>query len=74
MNKFVHLFKSHYKMYAMLLLVFLLMLFVFLFCREVRLDYQRFMEADRLGDEHILREIDKYLKEQEIKKPSRNIG
>ena len=55
-------------MYAILLLVFLLMFFVFLFFREVRLDHQRFLEADRLGDEHILREIDTFLKEHEIKK------
>ena len=43
---------------------FLFILFVFLFFREVRLDHERFLEADRLADEHILREIEKYLKEK----------
>lgn len=44
--------------------IFLFILFVSLFFREVWLDHQRFLEADRLGDEHILREIEKYLKEK----------
>jgi|GEM_PF-2377004 len=35
------------------------------FCRETRLDYERFLEQDRLGDEHILRELEKYLHEKE---------
>ena len=38
-------------------------LFVFLFFREIRLDYQRFLKADRLADEHILREVEKFVKE-----------
>lgn len=42
----------------------LLLLFVFLFVREVRLDRARFKEQDRLGDEHIMREIEKFLKEK----------
>lgn len=42
----------------------LLLLFVFLFVREVRLDRARFKEQDRLGDEHIMRVIEKFLKEK----------
>jgi len=42
----------------------LLLLFVFLFVREVRLDRARFKEQDRLGDEHIMREIEQFLKEK----------
>jgi hypothetical protein len=38
-------------------------LFVFLFFREIRLDHQRFLEADRLADEHILREVEKFKEE-----------
>lgn len=42
----------------------LLLFFVFLFVREVRLDRARFKEQDRLGDEHIMREIEQFLKEK----------
>ena len=42
----------------------LFILFIFLFFREVRLDHQRFLEADRLADEHILKEVEKFLNEQ----------
>lgn len=52
-------------MIAILVCILLLLVFVFLFCREVKLDHQRYLEADRLGDEHILREIEKFLKEKE---------
>ena len=47
--------------------IFLFILFVFLFFREIKLDHKRFLEADRLADEHILREVEKFLKEQESK-------
>lgn len=47
--------------------IFLFILFVFLFFREIKLDDKRFLEADRLADEHILREVEKFLKEQESK-------
>jgi len=43
------------------------MLFVFCvysFIREVKLDYLRYLERDRLGDEHILKEIERFLKEK----------
>lgn len=45
---------------------------LFIFCiysffREVRLDHIRYLEQDRLGDEHIMREIEKFLKEQNAK-------
>jgi hypothetical protein len=44
-----------------------LVLFVFCvysFFREVRLDHKRRLEQDRLGDEHIMREIDRFLREK----------
>lgn len=44
------------------ILVFVLT--VFLFCREIRIDYERYLEEDRLGDEHILREVERFLKEK----------
>jgi hypothetical protein len=36
-------------------------MFIFLFFREMQLDHQRYLEADRLGDEHILREVERFL-------------
>ncbi|NMH24245.1 hypothetical protein [Flavobacterium solisilvae] len=42
----------------------LYLVFIFLFFREMKLDHKRYLEADRLGDEHILREIDLFLKEK----------
>lgn len=36
---------------------------VLLFFREVRLDSERFLEEHRLADEHILREVVRFLKE-----------
>lgn len=47
--------------------IFLFILFAFLFFREVKLDHKRFLEADRLGDEHILREVERFLSEMENK-------
>ena len=48
----------------------LLVLCVYLFCREVRLDHNRFLELDKRNDERILRDINRYLEAQEIKKAS----
>jgi hypothetical protein len=45
-------------------LVFLLL--VFLFCRETRIDCKRHLDEDRLGDEHILREVERFLKDKAI--------
>ena len=39
----------------------LYLVFIFLFFREMELDRKRYLEADRLGDEHILREVDRFL-------------
>lgn len=39
--------------------------FVFLFFREEWMDQKRLIEEDRLGDEHILREVERFLKEME---------
>lgn len=47
--------------------LFFLGLFVFLFFREIRLDHQRFLEQKRAANEHVLREVEKFLKEQESK-------
>lgn len=43
----------------------LFILFVFLFFREVRLDHKRFRETKRLANEHVLREVERFLKEKE---------
>lgn len=37
---------------------------VFLFFREIKLERERFIEMDRLADEHVLREVERFLKEQ----------
>jgi hypothetical protein len=37
---------------------------VYSFVREVKLDRERYLEQDRLGDEHIMREIEKFLREK----------
>lgn len=42
--------------------VLLFVLFIYLFFREIKLERKRFLEADRLGDEHILREVERFLK------------
>jgi hypothetical protein len=49
----------------------LLGVFVFLFFREIRLDHKRFLEENRLADEHILREVEKFLKEK-MRQPTAN--
>ncbi len=41
--------------------IVLYLVFIFLFFREMRLDHKRYLEADRLGDEHILREVERFL-------------
>ena len=51
-------------MYLILPTIFLFALCVFLFFREIKLDRERFLEAERLADEHILREVERFLKEQ----------
>jgi hypothetical protein len=53
-------------MISLLPAVALFVLFVFLFFREARLDRKRWAEEDKLGDEHIMREINKFLKEKNI--------
>lgn len=59
-------------MNAILPSVVLFVLFVFLFFREVKLDHKRFLEADRLGDEHILREVERFVKEMNDKNSLRS--
>lgn len=49
-------------MNAILPSLVLFVLFIFLFFREIKLERKRFLEADRLGDEHILREVERFLK------------
>lgn len=41
--------------------IVLYLVFIFLFFREMQLDHQRYLEADRLGDEHVLREVERFL-------------
>lgn len=46
-----------------------ILLFIFCiasFVREVRLSAKSYLEQDRLGDEHILREIARYKREKDI--------
>lgn len=40
-------------------------IFVFLFFREIKHYRQRFLEEHQLADEHILREVERFVKEQE---------
>jgi len=49
-------------MNAILPSVLLFILFVFLFIREIRLDRKRFIENHRLSNEHVLREVERFLK------------
>ncbi|MFA6273958.1 MAG: hypothetical protein WC662_02250 [Candidatus Paceibacterota bacterium] len=44
--------------------VILFVLSISLFFREIKLDSKRFLEEERLADEHILREVERFLKEQ----------
>jgi hypothetical protein len=52
-------------MIAIVPAVLLFFLLVFLFFREIRLENKKLLEADRLADEHILREVERFVKEQE---------
>jgi hypothetical protein len=54
-------------MIVLLPAILLLGVFVFLFFREIKLEHKRFLEADRLADEHILREVEKFVKEMKQK-------
>jgi hypothetical protein len=49
---------------AILPIVFLLFFFVFLFFREIEQDKKRFRETKRLANEHVLREVERFLKEK----------
>lgn len=51
-----------FKMYSILPAIFLFVLCVFLFFREIKLDHKRFVEAEQLANEHILREVERFLK------------
>jgi len=51
----------------LLITLFLLTLIIALFIREVKKDYKKHKNRDRLGDEHIMREIDKFKKQRGIK-------
>lgn len=62
-----HEFGGNLKIFTMnhiLFTVALYFVFIFLFFREMHLDRKRYLEADRLGDEHILREVERFLKEK----------
>lgn len=49
-------------MIAILPSVLLFGLCIILFIREVKLDRERFIEEDRLADEHVLEEVKRFLK------------
>lgn len=53
-------------MIALLPSVLLFFLCLILFIREVQLDSKRFLEQDRLSDEHILREVERFKRQMEI--------
>ncbi|MEO5777361.1 MAG: hypothetical protein ABIQ27_10665 [Flavobacterium sp.] len=53
-------------MNGFLFIALLYLLFIFLFAREVKLDHKRHLAADRLGDEHILREVGRFLEEKRL--------
>ena len=54
-------------MIAILPSVLLFALCLIFFIREVKLDSERFLENDRLADEHVLREVERFLKERHHK-------
>ncbi len=47
--------------------IIFLVLNVYLFFREIKLDHMRFVEKDRLADEHVLKEVERFLSEMENK-------
>lgn len=55
------------KMISLLPAALLFALNVFLFFREIKLDQKRFLEEHRLADEHILREVERFLKEKSVR-------
>lgn len=48
--------------------IFLFILFVFLFFREIKLDHKRSLKNDRLADEHILKEVERFKKQMDLQK------
>lgn len=50
-----------YLLPALLLFLF----FIFLFVREIELDKKRLLEEKRLANDHVLREVERFVKEQE---------
>lgn len=65
---------SFAKTFAMLQLLPAIGLFIYCiygFFKECRLERERFLEQDRLGDEHIMREIEKFLRERGIPFPQK---
>lgn len=53
-------------MIAILPSVILFALCITLFIRETKLDHQQFLERDRLADEHILKEVERFISEQQL--------
>lgn len=62
---FILLTKTNFMIHVLPTIAFLIGLLA-LFVREVKRDQKRFVEKDRLGDEHIMREIDKFLREKQL--------
>ena len=46
--------------------VLLFAICILLFIREIKLDHERFLEKDRLADEHILREVERFKRQMEL--------
>ncbi|GAA4026969.1 hypothetical protein GCM10022386_07950 [Flavobacterium cheonhonense] len=51
-------------MVAVIPMLVLYVLLIYLFCREIKKDFKYYLEQDRLADEHVLREIERFLKEK----------
>lgn len=49
-----------YLLPTLILFVF----FIFLFVREIELDKRQFLEEKRLANEHVLREVERFLAER----------
>lgn len=46
--------------------ILLFLICIILFIREGKLDHERFLEKDRLADEHILKEVERFKKQMEL--------
>ena len=54
-------------MYSLLPALFLFILCIFIFCREIKLDQKRFIKEHHLSNEHVLKEVEIFLKQEKLK-------